>query len=115
MIKLEAMIADHNYHEPLSITNSFGVPSFEPEFWKKDLADLVKNTRKGQIVVGGFQGTKEGDGNVEAYIEDYRNAARHLIETHGQVTSTSHGDRGSETKRNAQRNYRQVRRNCRRA
>ncbi len=75
------LVADGNYHEPLSITNSFGVPSFEPEFWQKDLAELVKNTRKGQIVVGGFQGTKEGDGNIEAYIEDYRKAARLLLET----------------------------------
>src|SRR3989344_7026904 len=35
------LIADTNYHEPLSITNSFGVPSMNPEFWQKDLADVV--------------------------------------------------------------------------
>ena len=77
----EKLIADTNYHEPLSITNSFGVPSFEPQFWQKDLSSVVKNTRKGQIVVGSFQGTKEGDGNVLAYIEDYRKASWLLLET----------------------------------
>ena len=75
------LVADTNYHEPLSITNSFGVPSYDPDFWQKDLARVVQNTRKGQIVVGGFQGTKEGDGDVAAYINDYRKAAKLLLET----------------------------------
>ena len=39
------LIADRNYHEPLSITNSFGVPSFEPDFWQKDLADRHKKKK----------------------------------------------------------------------
>lgn len=77
----ENLIADQNYHEPLSITNSFGVPSFDPDFWQKDLAEVVKNTRKGQVVVGSFQGTKEGDGNIESYINDFKVGARLLKET----------------------------------
>jgi hypothetical protein len=33
--KAEAgLIGDTNYHEPLSITNSFGVPSQGPDFWQ---------------------------------------------------------------------------------
>ncbi len=75
------LVANHNYHEPLSITNSFGVPSQDPEFWQEDLARVVKNTRPGQIVVGGFQGTKTVDGDVESYIDDFRLAARLLKET----------------------------------
>jgi hypothetical protein len=31
----ENLVADNNYHEPLSITNSFGVPSKEPSFWQE--------------------------------------------------------------------------------
>ncbi len=81
----EKLVADQNYHEPLSITNSFGVPSMDPELWQKDLTELVKNARPGQVIIGGFQGTKEGDGNIEAYIEDYRKAARLLLETGVQV------------------------------
>ncbi|MFA6274124.1 MAG: dihydroorotate oxidase [Candidatus Paceibacterota bacterium] len=72
------IIADHNFNEPLSITNSFGVPSPDPEFWQKDISSLIKNMRAGQIVVGGFQGTKTGD--VELYINDFCLTARLLKE-----------------------------------
>lgn len=75
------LVADHKYHEPLSITNSFGVPSFEPDFWQEDLAKVVKNTRPGQIVVASFQGTKEGDGNIDAYVNDFRIGAKLLKKT----------------------------------
>jgi dihydroorotate dehydrogenase len=75
------LIADHTYEEPLSITNSFGVPSFDPDVWQPDLARVVAGTRVGQVVVGGFQGTKTSDGNVESYIDDFRVGARLLKET----------------------------------
>ncbi len=75
------LIADTNYHEPLSITNSFGVPSREAEFWLKDLAETVKHARPGQIVVGSFQGTKKTGQSVEDYINDYRVVAKMLLET----------------------------------
>ncbi|OGI58267.1 hypothetical protein A3C60_02025 [Candidatus Nomurabacteria bacterium RIFCSPHIGHO2_02_FULL_37_45] len=65
------LVADRNYHEPLSITNSFGVPSFDPEFWQKDLTNVIRNTHPGQIVVGSFQGTKKEGQSVEDYINDY--------------------------------------------
>src|SRR3989344_2684670 len=35
------LVAATEYTEPLSITNSFGVPSFDPEFWQKDIAAAV--------------------------------------------------------------------------
>ena len=75
------LVADKNYHEPLSITNSFGVPSFDPEFWQKDLADAVRHARPGQIVIGSFQGTKKEGQNVEDYINDYARVARLMKET----------------------------------
>ena len=70
--------ADHDYEEPLSITNSFGVPSDDPSFWQKDIEALVKNVRQGQIVVGGFQGTKVEGGDTESYINDFCLAAKML-------------------------------------
>ena len=79
------LVANHNYHEPLSITNSFGVPSPEPEFWQKDMAEVVKKAGKGQVVVGGFQGTKTGDGDVASYINDFKIAARMIRETGAHV------------------------------
>lgn len=75
------LVADDNYHEPLSITNSFGVPSRAPEFWQKDLAEVVEYAKQGQIVVGAFQGTKKVGQSVEDYINDYRVTAKLLKDT----------------------------------
>ena len=72
------LVADKNYHEPLSITNSFGVPSFDPEFWQKDIAEVLKNVRDGQILVGAFQGTKREGQSVEDYVNDFKKTARML-------------------------------------
>lgn len=75
------LVGSHDFHEPISITNSFGVPSFTPEFWKKDLESVVKSMRPGQIVVGSFQGTKRDEHSVEDYINDYRIVAEMLKDT----------------------------------
>ena len=73
--------ADHNYKQPLSITNSFGVPSTDPEFWQKDIIQLLKNTKEGQIVVGAFQGTKKEGQSVDDYINDFCITAKILQDT----------------------------------
>ncbi len=75
------LVANKDYCQLLSITNSFGVPSSPPEFWQKDLASVVKNTPAGQIVVGSFQGTKKSGQSAEDYINDYRVVAKMLKET----------------------------------
>jgi dihydroorotate dehydrogenase len=77
----KTLVAGHDYREPLSITNSFGVPSFDPDFWQPDLADAVKHAGPGQVVVGSYQGTKSESGSVAAYIEDFVAGARLLKET----------------------------------
>ena len=75
------LIASHNYEEPLSITNSFGVPSFDPEFWQPDMADAAAYARPGQIVVGSFQGTLPENGSVASYLQDFVLGARLVKET----------------------------------
>lgn len=75
------LIANHEYVEPISITNSFGVPSKDKEFWQKDLANVARNTRNGQIVVGSFQGTKKEGQSAEEYIDDFRNTAKLIKDT----------------------------------
>jgi dihydroorotate dehydrogenase (NAD+) catalytic subunit len=75
------LVASEDYSEPLSITNSFGVPSFDPEFWQPDMADAVKHAGSGQVVVGSYQGTKSETGSVASYIEDFITGARLLKET----------------------------------
>jgi dihydroorotate dehydrogenase (NAD+) catalytic subunit len=75
------LIAGHDYDEPLSITNSFGVPSFDPEFWQADMADAAAHAGPGQVVVGSFQGTLPENGSVSAYIDDFVLGARLVKET----------------------------------
>ena len=75
------LVADRNYHEPISITNSFGVPSRIPEFWVKDLGTVVRNAHSGQVVIGSFQGTKKENQSTEEYINDYQITAQFLKNT----------------------------------
>ncbi|OGI65006.1 hypothetical protein A3A95_02555 [Candidatus Nomurabacteria bacterium RIFCSPLOWO2_01_FULL_39_18] len=75
------LIASREYDKPLSITNSFGVPSFEPEFWQKDLGNVVKNTREGQVVIGSFQDTKKEMQSVDDFIDDFKKTAEFLKNT----------------------------------
>ncbi|MFT8972857.1 tRNA-dihydrouridine synthase [Zymomonas mobilis] len=73
----EAVLADTRYNQPLSITNSFGVPSFNPDIWQPDMAEAVKAASDHQVMIGSFQGTR-GKGKIE---EDYALAARMVAET----------------------------------
>jgi len=77
----EGLLMKNKYEEPLTITNSFGVPSTDPEVWQEDLADAARYAGVGQVVVGSFQGTKKGDGNVDAFISDFVLGARLMKET----------------------------------
>lgn len=72
----ENVVANHDYHEPLSITNSFGVPSLDPSVWQEDLSRVVHALKPGQVVIGSFQGTKDATGKTDAFITDFRHAAR---------------------------------------
>ncbi len=75
------LVANEDYSEPLSITNSFGVPSFDPEFWQRDMAEAAAYAGPGQVVVGSFQGTLEENGSAAAYVADFGLGARLVKET----------------------------------
>jgi len=75
------LVASQEYTQPLSITNSFGVPSFDPDFWQPDIAAAVKYAQKGQVVVGSYQGTRAEGGSISEYISDFALGARLLQET----------------------------------
>ncbi len=74
-----------DYTAPLSVTNSFGVPSFDPAVWQPDLAHAVHLAKPGQVVIGSFQGTPGERGNVEEYIADFVQAARLVRETGAKI------------------------------
>lgn len=75
---VEKVFADTDYSEPLSITNSFGVPSFSVDEWQQDMADAVAYANKNQHVIGSFQGTLGNEATIE---KDYAVAAQLVAET----------------------------------
>ncbi len=75
------LVAHKNYAEPLSITNSFANPSFEPDFWQADLKNAVSHAKEGQIVTASWEGTDWDNAGEEALIDDWKLGARLLRET----------------------------------
>ena len=52
------MLADTNYETPLSISNSFGVPSHSPDAWQPDMRAAIEAAGPGQVLVPSFQGSR---------------------------------------------------------
>lgn len=74
------LLADSRFIAPISISNSFGVPSRDPDVWQPDMAKAVNAAGPAQILIGSFQGTRRG-GTESAYIADHVRAARLVAET----------------------------------
>lgn len=81
----QGLVADNQYHQPLSITNSFGVPSFDPDIWQPDMKKAIDAAGKGQILVGSFQGTTLPDRSADDYISDFATTARLVKETGAKI------------------------------
>lgn len=77
----KGLVAGQKYTKPLAISNSFGVPSFEPNIWQSDMKKAVKHAKDGQFVIGSFQGTTDASGSVSKYVKDFAIAARLVKET----------------------------------
>lgn len=75
------LIQDDTYREPIAVTNSFGIPSMDPDVWQPDLRDAALHAKKGQVVIGGLQGTLPESGGFEAYLEDFKLIMRLVKET----------------------------------
>lgn len=69
------------FDEPISITNSFGVPSQDPDVWQPDMALASSYAHDGQHVVGSCQGTHWSGFSIDDYIKDWAQAARLVKET----------------------------------
>ncbi len=79
----QGLRAKETFSEPIAITNSFGVPSSDPDVWQPDFAATVQYAKEGQVVVGSFQGTNPG--NVQGFIDDYATTAKLLVEAGASV------------------------------
>lgn len=77
MAKKPIVVTDE-YKEPLSITNSFGNPSYEPDVWSKDLSGAVAHAKPGQLVMCSFEGTKWEGYSSNDYINDWANGMQML-------------------------------------
>jgi dihydroorotate dehydrogenase (NAD+) catalytic subunit len=86
MDKLEKpLVADAQYSEPLSITNSFGVPSKDPTIWQEDAKKAISYEGKGQVMVLSFMGTVRENQTQQEFIDDYILAAKLSQETGAKV------------------------------
>ena len=79
------LVANDTYEQPLSITNSFGVPSMNPDFWQADMRSAVESAGTGQICIGSFQGTKRPGMSSAEFIADHVTTARLVKETGTQI------------------------------
>ncbi|MBI2196841.1 hypothetical protein HYU45_04525 [Candidatus Daviesbacteria bacterium] len=79
------LIADNNYSEPLSITNSFGVPSKKPNVWQEDVKKAFFSAGAGQVLVLSFMGTVREGQTAEEFVADYALAAKLSKETGAKV------------------------------
>jgi len=79
------IVADTDYTEPLSITNSFGVPSKPVEEWQDDIKQALSHVSKGQVLIASFQGTSDGSGDFEKYVTDFVLAAKLVKEAGAKI------------------------------
>ncbi len=83
------LVADEKYTDPLSITNSFGVPSKDPSIWQEDVKKAVSYAGKGQVLVLSFMGTVRPDQTQQEFIDDYILAAKQAYETGAKILETN--------------------------
>jgi dihydroorotate dehydrogenase len=83
------IIADTTYTEPLSITNSFGVPSKEAGVWQEDVKKAIAAAGEGQVLVLSFMGTVREGQTQQEFIDDCVRAATLAHETGAKVLETN--------------------------
>ena len=81
----EGVLADTNYERPISISNSFGVPSQDPDLWQPDMFRAIEAAGPGQLLVPGFQGSRVAGMSEADYIADHATTARLVKETGAKV------------------------------
>lgn len=83
------VVADATYTEPLSITNSFGVPSKDANVWQEDVQKAIASAGKGQVLVLSFMGTVRANQTQQEFVDDCVLAATLAYETGAKVLETN--------------------------
>jgi dihydroorotate dehydrogenase len=76
---------DRKFVDPLSITNSFGVPSKDPVIWQEDAKKAISYAKDGQIMILSFMGTPRSGQSESQFIDDFALAAKLANETGARV------------------------------
>lgn len=68
---------------------SMGMPSVEPDVWRKDVRRARERLRARQVLIVGVVGTPRPEGDAQALVDDYARCARwaadagaHIVEVH---------------------------------
>ena len=83
------LVAGGDYSEPLSITNSFGVPSKDSKIWQEDVKKAIAYEGDKQILVLSFMGTVRENQTPEEFIVDYKLAAKLAVEIGAKILETN--------------------------
>ncbi|MDP9248961.1 MAG: hypothetical protein M3M85_00385 [bacterium] len=73
------------FDQPLTITNSFGVPSRDPKFWQEDCDKAINDAGRGQTVILSFMGTVRENQTRDEFIADHALVARMSKQTKAKV------------------------------
>lgn len=57
--------------DSIVMTNSFGVPSKDPDVWQEDVRKSIQLLRTGQILITSVMGTKETNMNQQDFVRDF--------------------------------------------
>lgn len=77
----QPLVADKIFQSPISITNSFGVPSKDPAIWQEDVKKSLSYAGNGQVLILSFMGTVREKQTAAEFIQDYILAAKLAFET----------------------------------
>lgn len=80
----DPIITKATYDFPLSMANSYGIPSVTPEVWQAEIRRAFDVVGRGQAMLVAFQGTDRGDG-PEAFIKDHVRGVQLLTATGARV------------------------------
>ncbi len=66
--------------DKLSITNSFGAPSSQPDKWKEDIEKAKSHLKKGQVLIVSVVGSSEKYPDKYEFIKDFQRCANYAKE-----------------------------------
>lgn len=67
----EPLVTKDKYDEPLTITNSFGVPSKKAAQWQEDVSKALSYAGRGQVLILSFMGTVRPNQTQDEFVADY--------------------------------------------